>query len=113
MILPAISIKEPWASMIASGEKSIEVRTWQTNHRGRIILCASANPPSEIAGHAFALAEIADVRPMEPEDKSQAGGVYVDGAYAWELRNVRPFNPFPVKGKLGIFKIDTATKSPV
>lgn len=113
MILPAISIKEPWAGMIRAGEKRIEVRTWQTKHRGRIVLCASASPRSDISGHAFAVAKIVDVRPMRPDDKRAAGGIYAPGAYAWVLDDIKPCRPFPVKGRLGIFKIDTKKKSPV
>lgn len=110
MILPAISIKEPWASMIAHGEKTIEVRKWRTKHRGDIILCASASPKSDISGKAFALVDILDVRPMIPEDKKYSGGFFDAECFSWVLVNIRNFKPFPIKGKLSIFKIDTKKK---
>jgi len=110
MILPAISIKEPWASMIAHGEKTIEVRAWKTSIRGRIVLCASKNPEGKYAGQAFALAEIAEIRPLEPDDAKYTGGFYAPGQFAWVLQNVRRFRPFPVSGKPGFFKIDTSKK---
>lgn len=37
----ALSIKQPWASLIAHGIKDIENRTWRTNFRGRIYIHAS------------------------------------------------------------------------
>ena len=36
----AITISQPWASLIASGDKWIENRTWPTNHRGKIAIHA-------------------------------------------------------------------------
>lgn len=40
--MKALSIKQPWASLIALGIKDIENRTWKTNFRGRIYIHASA-----------------------------------------------------------------------
>lgn len=40
--MKALSIKQPWASLIAHGIKDIENRTWRTNFRGRIYIHASA-----------------------------------------------------------------------
>ena len=38
----ALSIRQPWASLIAHGIKDIENRTWKTNFRGRIYIHVSA-----------------------------------------------------------------------
>jgi hypothetical protein len=40
--MKALSIKNPWAHLIAKGIKPIENRTWYTKHRGRIYIHASA-----------------------------------------------------------------------
>lgn len=37
----AISIRQPWASLIVNGVKSVEVRRWQTARRGRVLIHAS------------------------------------------------------------------------
>lgn len=37
----AISIRQPWASLIAIGSKRIETRSWHTNYRGPIAIHAS------------------------------------------------------------------------
>lgn len=37
----ALSIKQPWASLIVHGLKTIEVRTWPTPRRGRILIHAA------------------------------------------------------------------------
>lgn len=39
--MKTLSIKQPWAILIASGIKDIENRTWKTNYRGRIYIHAS------------------------------------------------------------------------
>jgi len=39
--MKALTIKQPWASLIAHGIKDVENRTWKTNYRGRIYIHAS------------------------------------------------------------------------
>lgn len=46
--MKALSIKQPWASLIAHGIKDIENRTWKTNFRGRIYIHASAKKAGEL-----------------------------------------------------------------
>lgn len=40
--MKALSIKQPWASLIAHGIKDIENRTWKTHFRGRIYIHSAA-----------------------------------------------------------------------
>jgi hypothetical protein len=37
----AISLWEPWASLIRTGAKTWETRHWFTNYRGRLLICAA------------------------------------------------------------------------
>jgi hypothetical protein len=42
----ALSLKQPWAALLAHGRKSIEVRNWPTARRGRILIhAAGASDP--------------------------------------------------------------------
>ena len=41
--MKALTIKQPWASLIASGIKDIENRTWKTHYRGKIYIHASSH----------------------------------------------------------------------
>jgi len=41
--MKALTIKSPWAFLIACGVKNIENRTWKTNFRGRIFIHQSKN----------------------------------------------------------------------
>jgi hypothetical protein len=36
--LRALTLHEPWSSLIAGGLKTIETRSWQTGHRGRLAI---------------------------------------------------------------------------
>ena len=52
--MKTLSIKQPYASLIAEGFKDIENRTWKTNHRGKLLIHASAtydkHPTGSISG---------------------------------------------------------------
>jgi hypothetical protein len=39
--LKALSIKEPWITLIAEGRKTIETRVWATSYRGPLLLVGS------------------------------------------------------------------------
>lgn len=103
--MKALSIKEPWASLIASREKSIETRTWKTNHRGRLLLCASQKPKGTFSGMAFAVVDLIDCRPMTKADEKAACCKVYPGAWSWVLGEVRLIIPFPMKGQLNIFEV--------
>ena len=40
--MKALSVRQPWAYLIASEQKTIEVRSWQTDYRGKILITASS-----------------------------------------------------------------------
>lgn len=40
--MKAITILQPWASLVACGEKKIETRSWATRYRGEIAIHAAA-----------------------------------------------------------------------
>src|SRR3990167_11355758 len=106
MLYKAISLKQPWANLVASGEKTIETRKWSTKYRGDLIICSSQNPKIEPYGKALCIVELFDIKPMTKKDEKKACIKFYPGAYSWFLRNLRPISPpSPVKGSLGIFNI--------
>jgi hypothetical protein len=40
----ALSLKQPWAALLANGLKTIEVRRWPTARRGRVLIHAARVP---------------------------------------------------------------------
>lgn len=105
--MKAISLKQPWANLVASGKKTIETRKWSTKYRGDLVICSSQNPKIEPYGKALCIVELYDVRPMTKKDEKKACIKVYPGAYAWLLRNLRLIDPpTPVKGSLGIFNLN-------
>ena len=50
----AISLRQPWATLIAIGAKVIETRSWTTSYRGRLLIHASAAmTPYQRKVHAY------------------------------------------------------------
>ena len=39
--MKALSLWEPWASLMMLGAKTIETRSWPTKHRGPLLICAA------------------------------------------------------------------------
>ena len=106
--MKAISIKQPWANLIASGQKTIETREWSTPYRGQILLVSSKIPKIEPAGCAVAVADLVDCRVMTKADEDAAKCSIYPNAFAWVLQNVRAIEPFHVKGQLGLYEVDVA-----
>ena len=101
----ALSIKEPWISMIANGEKTIETRTWQTKHRGDLLLVGSSKPEGPYAGKAACIANLVDCRPMTPEDESAAKCDIYPKAISWVLEDIRKTKPLGITGHLGLYDV--------
>ena len=40
----ALSLKQPWAALLAHGLKTVEIRTWPTRQRGRVLIHAARVP---------------------------------------------------------------------
>src|SRR3972149_11820218 len=102
----AISLKQPWANLVASGKKTIETRKWTTHYRGDLVICSSKKPNIKPAGYALCIAELYHIEPMKREHEHRACIKVYPGAYSWFLKNIRPFNkPIPIKGMLGVFDL--------
>lgn len=107
MQIKALSLRQPWASLVATGKKTIETRKRTTTYRGDILICASSTVKTPPYGCALAIAELYDIEPMQTKHQKAACIDVYPGAYAWHLRNIRKLkNTFPVKGMLGLFMIE-------
>jgi hypothetical protein len=92
----AISIKQPYASQIAVGNKRVEYRTWKCPP-GPILIVASSTPADGYAGEPLGVtictAEITKV-------------LGAPGNYRWHLGNVRRVLPVKVRGYASIYQVD-------
>lgn len=46
--MKALTIWQPWASLLAMGLKKYETRSWKTNHRGPMAIHAAKKPIKEV-----------------------------------------------------------------
>ena len=104
-VLKALSLKQPWANMIATGEKTIETRRWPTDYRGLLLIVSSKTPDIPPAGCAVALATLVECRPMTRSDERSARCRVYPGAFAWVLRDIRRLKAFSVRGRLGLYDV--------
>lgn len=107
--LKAISVRQPWANLIRTGYKTIETRTWPTQYRGDLVIVSSRRPRIEPAGMALAIVRLVDCRPMTSADEAAARCRCYERAWAWVLSDVRPIEPIPVRGQLGLYTISGDT----
>lgn len=126
--MKALSVKQPWASLIASGLKTIELRTWSVADQ-RVRFCAGQSFDARGREHddgprGFSLCDAnVHCRPAERSQRdADAACVPLEllrdliaqasasgrTLYAWELSSVTPCKQAPVKGKLGLFTLSTA-----
>ncbi len=50
----ALSLRQPWATLLVCGVKTIEIRRWQTKQRGRVLIHAAKLPDEREAVKALA-----------------------------------------------------------
>jgi hypothetical protein len=131
-----LSLLQPWATLVAIGEKKIETRSWNTHYRGPLAIAASKRfsnesifalliPPFwnvlESAGYRqvedypvgsiLCVCDLVDVVRItadnDPLAPERSFGNYTPGRYAWHLANVRALpEPIPAKGALGLWVPD-------
>ena len=123
-VYKALSVKQPYADLLTrvvfldeSGEyhaeKTIEVRSRNTNYRGDLLVCASAKPelPGRMSGVTCGFVELYDVKPIEqftPEDWAATCIPEKDRpskGYGWMMRNPRRVVEMPIKGQLGVYNL--------
>lgn len=106
--IKALSVRQPFASQIAIGEKSIEWRSKPFNYRGPVVICASKTVIFELdngqrlhVGVALCVVNMVSCRLMRKEDLAAACCEDWTGpvtGYAWELEDPQEVEPVPVTG---------------
>jgi len=106
----ALVVQQPFADMIANGEKLVENRFWATGHRGPLAIVAGKRSryleAYELAlyrtGVVVAIVDVLDCVPLAHAPITK----HTEGPWCWLLANVRPLNNGPpVRGKPGLFWI--------
>ena len=82
----AISLKQPWATLLVHGLKTIEVRRWSTPRRGRVLIHAARIPDAR--------AEAWRLVPAHLQESAQAKGGVVGAAEIVNCRTYRSLDAF-------------------
>ncbi len=129
-----LTVKNPYAGLIAIGKKTIETRSWATKYRGDLVIHAAKTPDKQMLDHysydrstpfripdailahgAFVcVVELVDVISINDVDwKSiphkryeKPYGNWIGAQYAWMLKNPRIVAHTPATGNLGIWNWD-------
>lgn len=127
--MKVITIKQPFASLIATGLKEYEFRTWKTKYRGEILIHASKAVDKKAmekfkdynldypTGCIIAKATLTDCIKITDTErnilKNKNSLVYSNivnntewNGYGFKLENVEKINPIEVNGKLGLWNYD-------
>ena len=124
--MKAITLKQPWATLVAEGLKKYEFRSWRYNYRGEILIHAGAGVDKEAIKKVESLGlnfpqkrilakvtiedcielndefnkMICECNPMVYGNKNRTG-------FAWKLTNIKKINNDKiVSGKQGIWNYD-------
>lgn len=114
----AIVVQQPWAGLIATGRKTVELRSWRTNLRERIAICAGASAWSDEAtaslgdgprGVVLCTVEVVECRLATEADRAASAVGHrvksLDGLFAWVLERPERASGARVRGMPGIFTI--------
>lgn len=102
-----LSVQQPWASLIVSGRKDVENRTWRTRHRGPTLIYASATKGFNLR-RAWVEQQFGFSPAVEPrggiigvvtilECVTAHSSPWFEGPIGWVLADARPlpFTPTP------------------
>jgi hypothetical protein len=134
--MKALSIRQPWATLLCLGIKRYETRTWKTDYRGPIALHAGtqfdaasrrlcleppladwlrragyvsprALPRGQIIGTAILADCIATEKLRSLSATQRRLGDFSRGRWAWRFTDTLRFErPLPAKGQLSLFNVD-------
>ena len=123
--MKVITIKQPWATLIAKRYKEYEFRTWKTKYRGEILIHAGKGTDKE------AMTRFEDLKLEYPEGCiiAKANCIYVDDnfrkrvipknpnvykslnrteweGYGFKIEEVEEIRPIKINGKLSLWEYD-------
>jgi len=127
--MKAITIKQPFASLIAEGLKTYEFRTWKTSYRGKILIHAGKSVDKEAMkrfenydleyplGCVIAMATLTDcvmvTQELKDELRKENAPVYAGttedpefNGYGLKLGNITKIAPVYTNGMLGLWNFE-------
>jgi len=121
--MKALTVCQPYAELIACGEKWVENRRWPTSYRGPLAIHAGKSrtwlgPTDESLYHNMAFGAIVAVCRLDacvrfnsitgshdPKMIELAAHEHTEGPWCWVLRDVRRITPVPCRGAQGLWNV--------
>lgn len=119
-MIPALSIRQPWAWLIVHGHKDVENRDWPTKYRGPLWIHAGKTKDHEQYEAAQEMAVEVGLE-LPPIDALNYGGIvgqsylyacvtasnshWFVGEHGFLLRDSKPLPFVPCRGMLGFFNV--------
>ena len=121
--LPALSVRQPWAELIISGRKPMEVRAWERPYRGRIWIHAAKHVDQALdsrfgihepyRGGFIGSAELTSIESLDETSWLDWRKYHLDsgpfrpGLFAWVLSKPRRLAvPVSAAGNVGLYELD-------
>lgn len=122
--MKVLTVKEPWATLIANGSKRVEFRSWKTNYRGSLLIHAGKGrveesikrlqkylpdilPKGEIIAQVTLKDCILIDKELNEKLKEENIDIYGEnhiGYYAWILEDATKLEkPIQINGKLSLW----------
>lgn len=123
--LKCLSVSQPFADLIVSGKKTIELRRWNTNFRGEFLIHAPTKIRTQdcqrlgivvsslVVGAIVGKAVLYDVKEYHTKKELErdrkyhlAGPEFFGSRFGFMLKSAKKFAiPIPHKGQLGFFDV--------
>jgi hypothetical protein len=133
LALPVLSIRQPWASYVVSGLKSIELRSWATDYHGWLWIHAGKQIDLEAlslggvhsrdfrTGGLLGIAHLTSCALIRNESEwmtlrsdHRSPGQFVAGTYAWRFSDaVALDDKIDSRGELRLFWLDPNARANV
>ena len=123
--MKCLSVSQPFADLIISGKKTIELRKWNTKFRGEFLIHAPIKIRTEdckrlkinkkfVTGAIIGKAELYEVKKYNSTSEVKADKKFHlasknfhNRTFGFMLKNSKSFRiPIPWKGQLGFFEVD-------
>ncbi|MGY5147075.1 MAG: ASCH domain-containing protein [Candidatus Nitrosopumilus sp. bin_7KS] len=123
--MKCLSVSQPFADLIISGKKTIELRNWNTEFRGELLIHSPLKIRTEdskrlkinkkfITGAIIGKAQLYDVKRYDSLKEIKldqkyhfASKKFQTKIFGFMLKNAKPLRiPIPWKGQLGIFDVN-------
>ena len=129
--MKVLTLRQPWATLVAEGIKKYEFRSWKTNYRGKVLIHAGTGIDKEDmkkyeimnlnfpSRRIIAVVEIEDCLELDEDlnkkiisENNIAYGHKIRTGYAWKLKNIKKIDyDKEVNGQLGLWNIDLDEKN--